>query len=288
MQKRPREIRYHTIALEPSLPIRCDERCLQGDRPISFLHFHACLELGYCHRGNGIFMVGEKILPFHPGDVSFIGRHELHLAKSAPGTESEWSWIYLDPAALLATVGVDPRRLDTTPLSGPGFGNLLPARDHPALNRVVLEMLRELRGCAPARGEALRALCWQLMVEAGRLAPSSAPPLHRPEYERLLPALEWMADHYRQPVHIGPLARLCGMSLSHFRRCFLRTAGVPPRAYWHALRLRMAASLLRETPHSVLEISQQVGFETLSGFNRLFLKAYGMSPRRWRAGSGAA
>jgi len=288
MQKQPSEIRYHAIALEPSLPIRCEEPFLQGDRPITFLHFHACLELGYCHGGNGIFVVGEKILPFQRGDVSFIGRNELHLAKSAPGTHSRWSWIYLDPAMLLARVGVDPRRSDTTPLSGPAFGNLLSAREFPALNRIVLEMLRELRGDAPAREEALRALTWQLMVEAGRLTPPSAPPVRRPEYERLLPALQWMADHYREAVHIGPLARSCGMSLSHFRRRFLHTVGVSPRAYWHALRLRMAASLLRETSRSVLEISQQVGFETLSGFNRLFLKSYGMSPRRWRTGKPGA
>jgi AraC-like DNA-binding protein len=44
----------------------------------------------------------------------------------------------------------------------------------------------------------------------------------------------------------------------------------------------MAASLLRGTPLSVLEISQEVGFETLSSFNRFFLKNFHSSPRAWR------
>jgi len=65
---------------------------------------------------------------------------------------------------------------------------------------------------------------------------------------------------------------------------FVSTIGRPPRAYWHDLRMRMAASLLRTTARSVLQISQDVGFETLSSFNRVFRATFATTPRAWRAG----
>src|SRR5687768_4151735 len=99
MQKRSSglEIVFAPIPLDPELPITGGLPFVQADNPITLLHYHDCLELGYCFSGSGIFMVGEKVLPFGAGDVAFINHTEVHLAQSAPGTHSEWTWIYLDP-----------------------------------------------------------------------------------------------------------------------------------------------------------------------------------------------
>src|SRR4051812_45158206 len=93
-------IEYAPINLPADLPILGDDHFEQRDLPIRHLHFHGCLELGLCHAGHGIFVVGSKILPFAAGDVSFIASPEVHLARSSPGTTSNWTWIYLDPVTL--------------------------------------------------------------------------------------------------------------------------------------------------------------------------------------------
>jgi len=292
MQKRSSvsEIRYAEIKLDPELFIAGGNYFSQKDQPITFLHFHQCLELGYCYSGSGIFMIGEKILPFQAGDVSFINQSEVHLARSAHGTASEWTWIYVDPMRLIEPVISRLKSVDPAPLCGPGFNNLLSAREHPEINRIVLELVDEMRSRRKGRADALRALVWQLMVLMGRLLPlpeeNAKAASRQPEYDRIVPALQHMAQHYARPVNVTHLARLCRMSLPHFRRIFLRAVGQSPREYWHALRLRMAASLLGGGSLSVLEISQEVGFETLSSFNRLFLKQFGVSPRKWRKAAG--
>ena len=52
--------------------------------------------------------------------------------------------------------------------------------------------------------------------------------------------------------------------------------------YLNDYRLSMAARLLLSTEDSVLTISQQVGFENLSHFNRAFKKKYNKTPREYR------
>jgi AraC-like DNA-binding protein len=274
------------MPLKAAFPIQGGEPNVQTDRSITFLHIHDCLELGYCHTGSGVFIVGEKVIPYEAGDVSFINYTEVHLASSAPGTHSDWSWIYLDPMQLVSPPGEEASRFDVTPLAGPDFNNILSGKSHPAIGRVVLRMIEELQGRQPGRESALRALTWELMILIHRTGPPAQKCTQPHDYERLAPALQMITSNYASSLRVGELARCCGLSEPHFRRLFTRTIGRSPRTYWNDLRLRMAASLLRSTGRSVLEISSDVGFETLSSFNRLFRTRFGKPPRSWRGCAG--
>ena len=282
------QIHVAPIHLDSALPIHGGQPFRQHDAPITFLHVHDCLEVGYCYSGSGIFMIGDKVLPFHAGDVSFINHTEVHLARSAPGSSSEWTWIYLDPLRLVGRAAAgDPALLDPTRLGGPMFGNLLSANRHPAVNQVVLRLIQELRNPEPGQAEALRALAWELMVLVQRLRPREGEGVARTprrDYDRIAPALQWVAQHFAEPVNIPRLATVCGLSAPQFRRVFQRSIGQSPRQYWLGVRLQLATSLLRTTSRSILEICHDTGFETLSSFNRLFREYFQTTPSGWRAG----
>jgi len=64
------EIQVETVPLDRMLPVRGGEPFIQADHPITFLHVHDCLEIGYCFSGRGIFIVGEKVLEIS-SDVGF-------------------------------------------------------------------------------------------------------------------------------------------------------------------------------------------------------------------------
>jgi AraC-like DNA-binding protein len=284
VQKRsrpPLRILALPVALDAALPIFLHQGYVQRDRPITFLHVHDCLEIGLCHRGSGIFMVGQKVLPFRAGDVSVINHTEVHLAQSAPGTSSEWSWIYLDPIRLATTI--DPAVADATAFAGARFNNVLPEEAYPEIARTVRRLIEELARVRLHHVTIVRVLTVELMGLLHRL------PMDRTNgtkqvfvHERLGPAMQHLAGHFRDPVDVQLLARQCELSLSHFRRLFQRAIGKSPRAYWLNLRIRMAASLLQATARGIMQISQDVGFESLSSFNRQFLKTIGVTPRAWR------
>lgn len=279
-------IEFFPIELPDELPIYSSAPFEQFDLPIRHLHFHACLEIGLCLEGNGIFVVGDKILPFGAGDVSFIGANEVHLARSAPGTISRWVWIYCDPLRLCAlSVPASERgELDPFPLSGSGFCNILGAQKHPrigSLGALLVDELREPQNTHHA--SMLRALVWQLMLEMKRLTPDAAPKIpSRPHLNRLAPALDRLAWAHQQSTSVGELAALCNLSEAHFRRLFRATLGRSPREYAFDVRMRLAASLLRGTNQPVSAISRDCGFESLSSFNRVFRKTFGAAPRDWR------
>jgi AraC-like DNA-binding protein len=287
-QKRPSAGAGYGLSLAPvpldeDFPFVCGGRWEQRDQPITCLHLHQALELGFCHRGSGVFVVEDKVLPYRAGCVSVISEREMHLAQSTPGTSSTWTFMLADPARLLAGSGVDAALLATASLGGSAFRNIVAPEDSASLCRLV-ELLAE-EGIAPGRPghrEAVRGLVLAIMAGLHRLPGRTAAGADRSAaLRRLAPALGYLGSHYREEVDIPTLAAVCGLSPTHFRRSFTAAFGRGPLAYLVRFRLEKAAALLRDGA-PVLESALRSGFSSLSSFQRHFRAAFGCPPRAWR------
>jgi len=65
--------------------------------------------------------------------------------------------------------------------------------------------------------------------------------------------------------------------------CFTEDACGVGHFYGHGeISRKLAEQMLRQSKKPILSISEEVGFRSLSSFNRLFRKAYGCSPRQFR------
>jgi transcriptional regulator GlxA family with amidase domain len=94
--------------------------------------------------------------------------------------------------------------------------------------------------------------------------------------------MEFIARSYAKPVSAAKLAKLCGLSPSRFRSVFKEASGLSPAAYLVSFRMNVAATLLRHSASSVLEIAMASGYPTLSNFNRHFKCHFAISPRSYR------
>jgi transcriptional regulator GlxA family with amidase domain len=98
----------------------------------------------------------------------------------------------------------------------------------------------------------------------------------------ILPALNYIKRNYMNQFSVESLADLCGLSPTHFRRVFNNAMGVSPLEYLNTIRITKACHLLRSTEDSILNISESVGFHSISSFNRYFDRLVSMSPREYR------
>ncbi len=257
----------------------------QGDKPITYLHGHDCLELGYCYEGAGVFVIGEKVLPFQAGAVSFIAPGEFHLARSLAGTQSKWAWVYLDPVCLLSSSPLELDFLRIGHLVGKSFRNIIMPGIDPLIGLLLRQLVEELRGKSPGYQMASKGLVSTMMVRFSRLAPKrrrvASLDMDR-AIHRVAPALDLMAARYPNPLAIKDWARSCHVSATHFRRLFRQALGQSPHQYLTNLRVRMAATRLHATTEKIVVIAEEAGFPTLSSFNRAFRLVMKMTPRQWR------
>jgi AraC-like DNA-binding protein len=287
-QKRPSRhyrIVYSPISLPENFPLVSDALFEQGDAPITFLHGHDCLEIGYCYEGAGVFVIGEKVLPFQTGDVSFITPEEFHLARSVPGTQSKWAWLYLDPVRLLRVSPTEVDLLRIGHLTGKSFCNIIKPLVDSLLGTLVGQIVEELRENRRGSQVAIRGMVLSLMVRFNRLAPRRLRRVSsglNSSLQRVAPALDFIAAKYADQLSIEECARNCHVSVTHFRRLFRQALGQSPHQYLTELRVRMAAARLHATKDKILIIAEDVGFATLSSFNRAFRQIMNVTPRQWR------
>lgn len=290
MQKRP--LSYEVISqpyfLPTAFPVDWIENFIQKDEDITYLHYHNCLEIGYCCEGSGVFFVEEKILPYSKGDVSIIFPGQLHLAQSLKGQVSCWHFCFLDPGALLGAV-CPLAWNESAPEGYSRFPNIVNANDLPDISLMTEYLMKELGRQQQDYESAVKSCVWTLMTlifRAIKQMVQDAPEVEvidRTAMNKISKALEYISQHYMEPIHINQLAAACGLSVTHFRRMFHSSMSTAPLDYLIKVRMQMASALLCHTDGSILNISQEVGYATLSSFNRHFKQRMGVSPSTWRA-----
>jgi AraC-like DNA-binding protein len=104
-----------------------------------------------------------------------------------------------------------------------------------------------------------------------------------PTARHLLRARDLADARYTEPVRVSDMARAAGLSAAHFSREFRDAFGESPHSYLLTRRLERAATLLRNTDRSVLDICTSVGLQSLGSFTTCFTRTYGLSPTAYRA-----
>jgi AraC-like DNA-binding protein len=274
---------YAPFKFSPEAPIYVSNLIHQSDTEITYLHYHNCFEIGYCYEGEGIFVIENKVFPFRKGDISLINHKEVHLAQSSKGTTSQWKFISINIAEIFKTIPLQ-NKLCGDELFGSEFKNIISAIQYPNIEQMVLNLIQEIENKSEYYHNFMTGILVSLFAEIYRNFYVSKTPLLEYDHEnfkRIQPSLEFIANHYQNEMSIDQLARLSCCSTSHFRRLFVSALHVSPQEYIIQFRIKMAASLLRNTDRKIITISHDVGFASISSLNRNFKRIMKMTPKQW-------
>ena len=94
--------------------------------------------------------------------------------------------------------------------------------------------------------------------------------------------IEYVHQHYDEPLTTKTLAGMAGLSVSQFERRFRRAFGNSVRKYLLRVRIENGARLLRESNETVSNIAQQCGFYDHAHFSRAFRQVMKQTPTQYR------
>jgi AraC family transcriptional regulator len=96
---------------------------------------------------------------------------------------------------------------------------------------------------------------------------------------RLKQTLAYIEDHLSEDLSLSRIARIGGVSASHFKTLFRESAGVPVHQYVIQRRIERAKDLLMHDKLSIAEVALATGFSHQSHLARHMRRAVGLSPR---------
>lgn len=180
---------------------------------------------------------------------------ELLAGQSAPAAAAP-------DTALFDTCDFDPRLAD--PLA-----RLLELLDYPEGIPVLAPLIRREITWRLLQGpfaSVLRQLAWP-QGDLGRIGRATS----------------WIRDNFAQPLRIADLAGMVNMSAPSLHRHFRTITSVSPLQFQKHVRLHLARRRLLAS-EAIGFVAHDVGYESLSQFNRDYRKLYGVSPSEDLAG----
>lgn len=251
------------------------------------LHYHDFLELGYCEYGSGVFFVDGEVVPFNGRCASIIYEGQRHIAQSISLGTSLWHFLYIDIGMLFADsepyvlqqMNKNLRYRDYR------FDNILAYEENPEIYELVRLILQETTQNAADTLQSLRGLVFSLMVKHGRLMErraQSAGDSYIHYLEDIGSTLDYINMNYMEDITIDTLLGISNTSKGTLQRKFIAVTGYSPIQYLHNLRIKHATVMLLNKKKPITQISMDVGYNTLSSFNRMFLRLTGTSPSAWR------
>lgn len=144
------------------------------------------------------------------------------------------------------------------------------------------------RVLAPAQYKALVRL---LAIFAGQLAEgANALSLHSEQAKPLAMtrARTFIELHAHDDLRLAQVAGVANMSANYFSEKFKESTGINFVEYVARARVEEARGLLHDPRRRITEVAFDVGFQSLSQFNRSFREHCGQSPREYRETLGAS
>lgn len=236
----------------------------------NLLHYHNCLEIGRCTKGNGVQFIDRDVYSFAPNTITIVQKgciHDSHIVMFDPDEPpSEWQFIFVD--------------LDALGIPSPNNRSFV-TRNQNLLSLYDM-MFAELETRPAEHQEQFQLLLCAFLRTVGRIEPKRPPKSTSSAADHIASILHYIAMECASDLSVEQLAKRCNMSVSYFRKVFHESTGMGPQQYIIHVRLSMAEHLLCTTNKPILLIAQDVGFKSISSFNRLFLRTYGCSPREFR------
>jgi AraC-like DNA-binding protein len=96
-------------------------------------------------------------------------------------------------------------------------------------------------------------------------------------------AKEYIHEHQTEEISLGQVAKAVNTSTFYFCKMFKKVVGINYTEYLSRIRIEKSKNLLLNPNLRVSEIAFEVGFQSLTHFNRVFKKILGQSPTQYRS-----
>lgn len=244
-------------------------------------HYHPEYELTLITNGRGKRLVGDSYQNYQAGDLVLLGPDLPHTWISSSVTKKTKA------SAVVIQFSRDFIESFSRFKEFKSIHSLLSLASHglafssPELNKEV-ESLPLKSGIEKIT--ALLIILEKLAKEKSRkLASEYFRALSGKENEERINVIcQYLQRHANESVQLQKVAELVHLSRSAFCKFFKRATGKTLSDYVNDIRIGNACEQLIESDKPVNEIAYRTGFDSLTYFNRVFLKKKKMTPRKFR------
>lgn len=250
-------------------------------------HFHDTYELYYLLEGQRYYFIDRQTYLVKAGDVVMIRPNQIH--KTSMAEESYHNRILLQ---------IDGRAMDSF-LKACGMGGMetvyaqdamilsIPERERPDVENLLLQIQKEMREKQRRYEVGVKLKLAELFLTLFR-SQKKAPFLEENQkvrtwkHQKVHEVADYLLNHPETEESLEELAKRFYISKSYLSRIFREITSFTVNEYKNINRIKKSQQLLVHSTYSVTEISELLGFENVTYYERVFKKYAEMTPLKYR------
>lgn len=287
MQRQNDEFHWDVIVpeLEREKFYMAEHRCKMGASE----HDHSFLEMTYILGGKVLHDLDGQITELHEGDYFIVDYGSRHSYRAAEGEG------YDNLDCLFLPELLDPVLKGTKSLRSLLEHYLLdynmhalvqnPARmvfhdDSGQVRELLFKIVEEAKHKEPGYRAMVRCYLIEVMMLTMRQLDGAQTAASGQSISAFITA--YIAEHYMEPLTLQQFSGKLNYSLPYISKRFKEDTGVSFVTYLQNYRVMQGCRLLSSTKHSLVEITEMIGYKDVKFFSELVKRITGLSPRDFR------
>ncbi len=261
--------------------IEIERMVRRGHYTMGINHFHDHYELYYLLSGERYYFIQNKTYHVQKGDLVLIGKQTLH--KTADTGMADHERILLSFNSDYLGLPAIEQRL-TSAFQGEPHVLRLNVQQQTYMERLLFELDREQQEQHDQHEIFMHALLQQLLIAVHRIYARAQDVFEfvSPTHRKISELADYINKHYAESLPLSEVSAAFHMSASYTSRMFKQVTGFSYIEYINSVRVKEAQRMLRETKLKVIRIAEDVGFESVAHFGRVFKQISGTAPMEYR------
>ena len=281
-KKRKQFVEEGIFSIYPDFPVLLNNNVI-WDKDEKPMHCHYYLEIAYCFEGSGIFSSNNRAFYVKKGDITIAASNILHTTQMDSDEFTRWGNIYIDFDDLIKMFPTGDTKMQLR-LVQEYFQDIfyIKGEDYPDILWVLREVIRLYNEKKQKYKMQIVSLLYTLLLKLYDVFEEEIQEKNETAELPIMPAINYIYDHYMEPIKVQQLAKLCHFSESYFRKVFMEMKGMSPMDYLNSIRIREACRMLLNSTATVRVVGEKCGYPSVTTFERNFRQRTGMLPSQWR------
>ncbi|WP_394525101.1 AraC family transcriptional regulator [Lacrimispora sp. JR3] len=276
-----------TVFSESGEGIAIDEVVRDQEYSMTMKHFHDTYELYFLLEGERYYFIEKETYYVKAGDMVLVNREQVHKTSQAGSGKHDRILLQLNGRVLepwLKGAGV----YSLEKIFGDYYGVIkLSEMEWGEMKKLLLGVRKELKQRGERYEIMIRLMLSQILLMIYRnrkrnVLKEITPTVQTAKHGKVHEVAEYLTVHCETGESLEELAERFFISKSYLSRIFREVTSFSVNEYRNLARVRKAKELLANSAYSITEISDILGFESVTYFERVFKKHADTNPSRYR------
>ncbi len=267
--------------------IEIDELVRDQEFSMAMQHFHNTYELYFLLEGERYYFIEKETYHVKTGEVALVNRQQVHKTSQAGTPYHDRILLQLGGWALdpwLKNAGLPSLEKIFTDYYGV---TKLTEQEWEEMKSLLLGIRDELTNRQEMYENMVRLKLSQVLLIVCRsrkreVLGEKPRTVQTVKHSKVHEVAEYLTYHCQTAESLEELAGRFYISKSYLSRIFREVTGFSVNEYRNLARIKKAQKLLADSKYSVTEISEILGFESVTYFERVFKKHADMTPMKYR------